>query len=160
MPETEREFLQVAAQFFDRLNDGFANAQQSAKVSKAKAEKEHKAKQEAAISAQILNTFGPTPDPAAVLRMAEDLMAFDKAANDYLTPKHRCSKAFLLILQEFDLRMAVRQQDAAKAQRIIAIIRNEIGEKGHRWENRNETAYSAGWADFIEYRTNAPKPSA
>lgn len=160
VPETEREFLQVAAQFFDRLNDGFANAQQSAKVSKAKAEKEYQAKQEAEISAQILNTFGPTPDPATVIRMAEDLLAFDKAANDYLTKKHHCAKAYLFLQQEFDLEIAIRRQNAASAQRIIAMVRNEIGEKGHRWTDRDETGYSAGWADFIEYRTNAPKPSA
>lgn len=157
VPETEREFLQIAASFFDRLNDGFASAQQSAKVSQAKAEKEYQAKQEAEISAQILNTFGPTPDPATVIRMAEDLLAFDKAANDYLTKKHHCAKAYLFLQQEFDLKIAIRRQNAASAQRIIAMVRNEIGEKGHRWTDRDETGYSAGWADFIEYRTNEQK---
>jgi len=157
VPEIEREFLQTAAFFFDRLNGVFASAQVNAKAKKAKAEREYKAKQEADIKAKILDTFGPTPDPESVLAMAEDLLVFDKAAHDYLTAKHHVDKAHVFVQRHYELRNAIRNQDPLKAARHLAEVRIEIDEHGRHWKQSDENSYAAGWQDFIEYRANANK---
>ena len=157
IPETEREFLQVVAIFFDSLNGVFASAQERAKAKKAKDDREYKAKREGDIKAKILDTFGPGPDPASILLMAEDLIQFEKAAHDYLTAKYHVDKAYVFIQLDFELRETIRKQDALKAARHLAEVRIEIGERGRRWNDRDESRYSAGWQDFIEYRANVKR---
>ena len=38
--------------------------------------------------------------------------------------------------------------------REIAEVRMEAGERGRAWMDREERCYSAGWSDFIAFRTN------
>jgi len=157
VPEIEREFLQAAALFFDRLNGVFATAQVNAKAKKEKIEQEYKAKQEAEIKAKILDTFGTSPNPASVLAMAEDLLMFDKAAHDYLAAKYHVDKANVFIQRDYELRDAIRKQDALTAARHLAEVRIEIDERGRHWKRHDENCYAAGWQDFMEYRANELK---
>ena len=154
-PEAEREFLQQAAAFFERLNAMFQTAQVGAKRAAAKAEAEFQAKREARLQETIAGTFGDRPDPAKVLDTAAKLLEFDKAADGWLKEKHDVVRGYVFLHREYALRHAIQRQDAAKAAREVAEARIEIGERGHCWKDDNGVAkYSAGWADFEDYRTN------
>lgn len=155
VPEAEREFLQKAAAFFDRLNGMFQTAQAGAKRAAAKADAEYKAKHEAKLRETAVSTFGTSPNPAEVLAMAATLLDFDKAADEWLRRKRLVARGHVFLPREYELRAAVRQGDAAKAAREVAEVRIEIGEKGRRWrDDAGLEQYAAGWADFDEYRTN------
>lgn len=155
VPEAEREFLQKAAVFFDRLNGMFQTAQAGAKRAAAKAEAEYKAKHEAKLREAIAATFGTDPDATAVLDTAARLLEFDKAADRWLQHKRLVSRGYVFLTREYELRMAVRQGDAAKVAREVAEARIEFGERGRRWcDDGGLEQYAAGWADFEEYRSN------
>ena len=155
IPEAEREFLQRTAAFFERLNGMFQTAQAGAKRAAAKAEAEFQAKHEAKLREAIAATFGPGPDPVAVLAVAAKLLEFDKAADEWLKERHHVGRGYLFLHREYDLRSAVQRQDAAKAGRVVAEARIDLGERGRRWrDDDGDEKYAAGWADFEEYRTN------
>ena len=154
VPATEEDFLRQAAQFFEHLNGIFHNAQAGAKRAAAKAEAERNAKHEAKLKELVALTFGAAPANADVLAMGEALLRFDKEANDWLTKRYKVGKAYVAICRDYQLKSALRTGDAARVAREIAENRLEIGERGRRWVDGEETGYAAGWADFEQYRTN------
>jgi hypothetical protein len=154
VPQVEEDFLRQAAQFFEHLNGIFHNAQAGAKRAAAKAEAERKAKHEARIKELVTATFGTAPAAADVLALGESLLRFDKDASEWLKKRFKVGKAYVALDREYELRGAVRNGDAAKVAREVAANRLEIGERGRRWVDGDETGYAAGWADFEEYRTN------
>ena len=154
VPRVEEDFLRQAAQFFEHLNGIFHNAQAGAKRAAANAEAERKAKHEAKIKELVVLTFGESPAAAEVLAMGEALLRFDKEANDWLTKRYKVAKAYVSIYRDYQLKSALRTGDAAKVAREVAENRLEIGERGRRWVDGEESGYVAGWADFEQYRTN------
>lgn len=86
--------------------------------------------------------------------MGEALLRFDKDAGEWLSKRFKVEKAYVATYREYELRGAVRSRDVAKVAREVAENRLEIGERGRRWQNGDETGYAAGWADFEAYRTN------
>ncbi len=155
LPEAEREFLQQAATFFERLNGMFQTAQAGAKRAATKAEAEFQAKREARLRETVAGTFGERPDPAKVLDTAAKLLEFDKAADGWLKEKHGVTRGYVFLHREYEIRHAIQRQDAAKAAREVAETRIEIGERGRRWRDDDGTEkYAAGWSDFEDYRTN------
>lgn len=154
VPEIEEEFLRQAAQFFEHLNGIFHNAQAGAKRAAAKAEAERKAKHEAKIKELVALTFGTSPVAADVLAVGEALLRFDKDAGEWLGKRYKVGKAYVAIYRDYQLKSALRNGDAAKVAREIAENRLEIGERGRRWQDGDESGYAAGWADFETYRTN------
>ena len=154
IPQAEADFLRQAAQFFEHLNGIFHNAQAGAKRAAAKAEVERKAKHEARIKELVALTFGTSPVAADVLATGEALLRFDKEANDWLCKRFKVDKAYVFVYRDYQLKSALRSGDAAKVAREIAENRQEIGERGRRWQDGEQSGYSAGWADFETYRTN------
>lgn len=157
IPETERAFLQQVAWFFDSLNGSFEVAQRKAKSLAAKAEREAKEKFEAQIKACILEMFGSTPDPAAVLAMAQDCLEFDKVADGLLKAQFRVDRAYFFLHHEYNIKAAIRENNVPKMTRTLAETRLDIGDRGRRWMDGEESRYTAGWNDFVEYRTNAKR---
>mgnify|MGYP001337614534 CR=1 FL=1 len=155
IPEVERAFLHQTAQFFDHLNGIFTNAQAGAKNAKIKAVKEYKAKHEEQIKAVMCALFGHSPDLSALKATGEALLAFNKVAGAWLSNRYGVDKGYLFLARDYELRSAVRLGDATKIARELAEVRIEIGDKGRRWTDRDESCYAAGWADFEEYRANA-----
>lgn len=153
VPQVEEDFLRQAAQFFEHLNGIFHNAQAGAKRAAAKAEAERNAKHEARIKELVALTFGASPAAADVLAMGEALLRFDKEAGEWLGKRFKVEKAFVSVYRDYELRRAVRDADVAKLARELAENRLEIGERGRRWQNGEESGYAAGWADFEAYRT-------
>lgn len=153
VPQVEEDFLRQAAQFFEHLNGIFHNAQAGAKRAAAKAEAERKAKHEAKIKELVTLTFGASPVAADVLAMGEALLRFDKEAGEWLGKRFKVAKAYVAVYRDYELKSAVRNGDVAKIAREIAENRLEIGERGRRWQNGDESGYAAGWADFEIYRT-------
>ena len=158
LPQVEEDFLRQAAQFFDHLNGIFHNVQAGAKRAAAKADAEHKAKHEAAIKEMVLKTFGPSPTLAEVLAIGESLLAFDKEANAWLVKKYGVIKGYVYIPRDYELKNAIKQSDLSRMAREIAETRLEIGERGRRWVDGEQTGWAAGWQDFEEYRTNGISP--
>ena len=154
VPRVEEDFVRQAAQFFEHLNGIFHNAQAGAKRAAANAEAERKAKHEAKIKELVVLTFGESPAAAEVLAMGEALLKFDKEANDWLTKRYKVEKAYVSIYRDYQLKSALRTGDASKVAREVAENRLEIGERGRRWVDGEESGYVAGWADFEQYRTN------
>lgn len=154
VPRVEEGFLRQSAQFFEHLNGIFHNAQAGAKRAAANAEAERKVKHEAKIKELVVLTFGESPAAAEVLAMGEALLRFDKDANDWLTKRYKVAKAYVSIYRDYQLKSALRTGDAAKVAREVAESRQEIGERGRRWVDGEESGYVAGWADFEQYRTN------
>ncbi|MFZ4538825.1 hypothetical protein [Propionivibrio sp.] len=155
VPESEDIFLRQVAQFFEQLNGIFQNVQAGAKRAAAKAEADYQARHEADIKATVLKTFGPSPAPADILTMGEALLAFDAAANDWLSKKYRVDRGYFSVVRYVAFERAMQQGNAEKVARELAEARLEIGEKGRRWVDGEQTGYAAGWADFDDYRTNA-----
>jgi hypothetical protein len=155
VPKVEEDFLRQAAAFFEHLNGIFHNAQAGAKRAAAKAEAERAAKHEAELRELVTKTFGPAPDPEKVLEIGRSLLAFDKAANDWLMRRFGVDKGYVSVYREYELKDAVRRGDVAKVARVVAENRLEIGERGRRWVDGELTGYAAGWAEFEQYRTNA-----
>ncbi|MEY4593525.1 MAG: hypothetical protein RIR18_2420 [Pseudomonadota bacterium] len=155
VPEAEKTFLEQAARFFDGLNAGFEVAQRSAKKAKAKADAEFFAKREAKIAEVIRLTFGETLDLAQVRAMAEAMKAYARRESNAIEAKRRgVDRAYFFISREYELRAALKNNDAQKIAREVAEVRLEAGEHGRNWKDQEETCYSAGWADFIKFRTN------
>lgn len=152
VPQVEEDFLRQAAQFFEHLNGIFHNAQAGAKRAAAKAEVERKAKHEARIKELVALTFGASPAAADVLAMGEALLRFDKEANEWLGKRFGVQKAYVAVYRDYELKSALRNGDAARVAREIAENRQEIGERGRRWQDGEQSGYAAGWADFEEYR--------
>ncbi len=153
VPQVEEDFLRQAAQFFEHLNGIFHNAQAGAKRAAAKAEAERKAKHEAKIKELVALTFGASPVAADVLAMGEALLRFDNEAGEWLGNRFKVEKAYVAVYRDYELKSAVRNMDVAKVAREIAENRLEIGERGRRWQDGDESGYAAGWADFEAYRT-------
>lgn len=154
VPQVEEDFLRQAAQFFEHLNGIFHNAQAGAKRAAVKAEVERKAKHEARIKEVIALTFGASPAAADVQAVGEALLRFDKDAGEWLSKRFKVDKAYVSTYREYELRSAIRGGEVAKIVREVAENRLEIGERGRRWQDGDETGYTAGWADFEAYRTN------
>lgn len=154
VPWVEEDFLRQTAQFFEHLNGIFHNAQAGAKRAAANAEAERKAKHEAKINELVVLTFGKSPAAAEVLAMGEALLKFDKEANDWLTKRYKVMKAYVSIYRDYQLKSALQTADIAKVAREVAENRLEIGERGRRWVDGEESGYVAGWADFEQYCTN------
>lgn len=157
VPTVERDFLNLAAQFFEQLNGIFHNQQLGAKRAKEKADKARAEKHAAEIKAIKASTFGEHHTAADVLAMAADLLTFDNAANDFLCKKHRVARAYVALILDYELKQAIVKGDAFKAANAIAEIRLDIGDKGRRWTDRDESCYAAGWLDFIDYRSHDNK---
>lgn len=155
IPDTEKSFLEQAARFFDGLNAGFEVAQRGAKQAKAKADAEYKAKREAQIAQTIRQTFGETLDLAEIRATAEAMQAYaSRETSDAEARRRGVSRAYFFINREFELRAALKSNDAQKIAREVAEVRMEAGERGRLWKDRDETCFNAGWSDFVEFRTN------
>jgi hypothetical protein len=155
VPNTERDFLNQAAQFFEHLNSIFHNQQLGARRAKEKADKAYAEKRAAEIKAIKTATFGEQHTAADVLAMAADLLAFDKLANDFLCKKYHVQRGYIALILDYELKSAIAKGDAFRAANAIAENRLDIGENGRRWIDRDdESCYVAGWLDFIDYRSN------
>ena len=155
IPEAEKNFLEQAANFFDRLNAGFEVAQRGAKTAKAIADAEYKAKHEAQITQTIRQTFGEKPDLAEVRATAEAMQAYaSREACDAEAKRRGVDRAYFIITREYELRAALKSNDVQKIAREVAEVRMEAGERGRTWKDRDETCYTAGWSDFEQFRTN------
>ena len=155
IPEAEKDFLEQAARFFEGLNAGFEVAQRGAKKAKAQADAEWKAKREARIADTIRLTFGESPELDEVRTTAETLQRFASRETCAAEARHRgVDRAYFFIHREYELRAALKSNDPQKIAREVAEIRLEVGERGRTWKDRDETCYSAGWSDFLEYRSN------
>jgi len=158
IPEAEKIFLDQAARFFDKLNAGFEVAQRGAKQAKVKADAEYKAKREAQIAQTIRQTFGETLDLAEVRATAEAMQVYASREIGNTEAKRRgVDRAYFFINREFELRAALKSNDAQKIAREVAEVRMEAGERGRTWKDRDETCYNAGWSDFVEFRTNGKR---
>ena len=154
VPETEKSFLQDAAQFFETMNGLFQAAQGEAKHAKAKADADRKTKREARIAEAIRLTFGETLDLAEVRATAEALQAYaSREAGEAEAKRQGVDRAYFFINREYELRAALKSNDARQIAREVADIRLEVGARGRAWNDRDETCYSAGWADFIKFRS-------
>jgi hypothetical protein len=155
MPETEKAFLHQVSQFFNELNTVFERSQRQAKVAQAKAVAEFEEKREAQVRETIRLTFGATPDPAEVLATAKALQRF---ASTEIRTEHARRKGvdryYFFLPREYEFRRAMAGDDAMRLAREIAEVRMEAGERGRAWMDREERCYSAGWSDFIAFRTN------
>lgn len=154
IPEAEKTFLEQAARFFDGLNAGFEVAQRGAKRAKTKADAEYQAKCEAKIAEVIRLTFGETLDLAQVRATAEAMQTYASRETNAIEAKQRgVDRVYFFITREYELRAALKSNDAQKIAREVAEVRLEAGERGRNWKDREETCYSAGWSDFIKFRT-------
>lgn len=155
IPEAEKTFLEQAARFFEALNAGFEDAQHGAKKAKAKAAAEFTAKREAQIAEIIRLTFGDTLDQEQTRATAEALQAFASRDTCAAEAQRRgVDRAYFFITRDYELSAALKSGDAQKIAREVAEIRLEAGERGRTWKDREETCYSAGWSDFLKFRSN------
>lgn len=155
IPETEKLFLEQASRFFDELNTGFTSAQHSAKAAKAKADAEFHAQRQAKIAETIRHTFGDTLDLETLQATAAALQAYASRETCAAEAQRRgVDRAYFFIPRDFELRAAIKSADPQRLAREIAEIRLEAGEHGRRWKDREEICYSAGWQDFMQYRSN------
>lgn len=156
VPENEKAFLQDAAQFFEAMNGLFETAQGQAKRDKAKADAEFLAKREVQLAELIQATFGDRLNHDEVVRTATELQQFaSREVCDAEAKRRGVDRSFFFISREFELRGALKAGDTKKIAREVAEVRLEVGERGRAWKDRDEeSCYSAGWADFIRYRTN------
>lgn len=158
LPADEIAFLSHAATFFDGLSAMLEREQSSAEAARAKRTKDREAKEKQAIANCIRELFGESLQVETVMPMANDLVTFDNVARDYLKEKHKVDSGYSSIGSVFDLSHAIRKGDAAKAAHCIAAIKLDMRVKGWHWtDNHGERIYSAGWSDFIEYRTYVNK---
>lgn len=155
IPDAEKTYLEQAARFFDQLNAGFEVAQRGAKRAKAKADAEYQAKREAKIAEIIHQTFGAKLNLAEVRATAEALLAYaSREVCDQNARLHGVDRVFFIITRELELRAALKNNDPQKIAREVAEIRLGFDEHGRIWKDRDETYYSAGWADFLKFRAN------
>lgn len=155
VPETEKNFLLEVAIFFENMNGLFHGAQGKAKQAKAMADAEYQAKRTARIEEAILLTFGQKLDLAQVTATAKALQAFASREVQAENAKRlEVDRSYFFINREYELRTALKAGDAALIAREVADIRLEAGERGRRWNDKEEICYSAGWSDFEKYRTN------
>lgn len=157
VPETERAFLRQAAQFFSELNTVFEAKQHTAKAAKAKADAEFARKREAELAETIRLTFGDTLDPAQVIATAQALERFVSEPVRTANAKRRgVDHYYFFIARTYEFRQALKTENIPRLAREIAEIRMETGERGRLWRDtmREENCYSAGWADFVAFRTH------
>ena len=95
------------------------------------------------------------PFPAEVLATAKALQRF---ASTEIRTEHARRKGvdryYFFLHREYEFRRAMAGDDAMRLAREIAEVRMEAGERGRAWMDREERCYSAGWSDFIAFRTN------
>ncbi len=155
VPETEKVFLQHVVRFFDSLNASFEVAQRGAKTIKARVDAEMLATHEARMEEIIRLTFAGHVDLETVRAMAEQLQTFaSRKTCDEEARRRGVDRAYFPITREIELRAALKSGDVKKIAREIAEIRLETEERGRQWTDQGESCYLAGWADFLEFRSN------
>ncbi|TAA73708.1 MAG: hypothetical protein CDV28_1684 [Candidatus Electronema aureum] len=155
IPEAEKAFLQQAAQFFEGLNGLFETSQHSARQAKTRADAERQAKHNAKLAEVVRLTFGETLDQEQVRATAEALQAFASSETGAAEARRRrVDRSYFFINREYELKAALKAGDPQQIAREVAEIRLDAGERGRFWNDREERCYSAGWADFLEFRSN------
>lgn len=155
IPENEKAFLEQAARFFEQLNAGFEVAQRGAKKAKAQADAEWQAKREARIANTIRQTFGETLDLAQARATAEALQTYaSREACAAEAQRLGVDHAYFFISRDYEMRGALKSNDPQRIAREVAEVRLEVGESGRTWRDKEKTCYSAGWSDFLEFRSN------
>lgn len=150
----EKAFLQRVAVFFDDLNSRFQQEQRAAKVAKIKAEADYAAKRETQLKAMVRDIFGETFDLAVVEPVALQLQQFaSRDVSSEEAKRLRVDRWFFFITRTYEFRAAMKGADPAKIAREVAEVRLDVGENGRFWQDQEVGCYTAGWADFEEFRT-------
>jgi len=160
-PAREKAFLAQVVQFFDRLNEGFEVTQRHAKHARVQAEKAMLARHETRIKDAIRDSFGNAPELEQVRAIAEALQTFaSREVQAAEAQRHGAARSYFHIPREYELRAAIKSNDAQKIAREVAEVRLEAGELGRTWKDKETISYSPGWQDFLNYVRTKPPVSA
>ncbi|TRZ68258.1 MAG: hypothetical protein D4S02_03975 [Rhodocyclaceae bacterium] len=96
--------------------------------------------------------FGDSPEPQAVVTMANDLLIFQKEIKAWASVHRDTTNALFDLGYEFELKQAVHSGHVMKLIDLIAKVRLHLLTRGSRHEGQGGPWWHGGWEDFIAWR--------
>ena len=148
------DILRSAAAILSDYGDVFETVQSVAERAKAQKAKEQEAEHKKKIEAIKVQFFGNEPDPAAVTKMAQDLIEFAKISAAWLIEHKHVESAYFHLENSYALEQSLKWNPTTeKITNAIAECAEQTSAKGRRWiDDDGQSRYSGGWADFVEWR--------